>query len=304
MKVSVVICTYDEGLYDHFTEAVESVRSQTHGDVEIIVVVDGNPRLCEQATADYGASPDVSILCNENNRGLSASRNRGIERATGDVVAFLDDDAVADEEWLDRLVTAYEREDAIAAGGKMTPLWVAGKPSFLPEEFYWLIGVTHRGFADEEGEVRNTFGSNISVRRDVLGAVGGFTEDIGLGGDTQLQAEEPELGTRLRQEYGHGVYYVPDAEVAHKIFEYRTSPVWLLKRAFWQGFSKRGVEEVLPDATDEEDRYLRQLLFEFMPRRFRNLIRHPSIAALLQFVMLFVFSAMVGFGYLYGIAKW
>lgn len=304
MKVSVVICTYDEEMYEHLCEAVESVRSQTYDDTETIVVVDGNEQLCERVTGDYGDASDVTIYCNEENRGLSASRNNGIERATGDIVAFMDDDAVASEDWIEKLVDAYEEKNAIAAGGKMTPLWVAGKPSFLPEEFYWLIGVTHRGFADGEGEVRNTFGSNISVRRDVLEDVGGFAESIGIEGEKQLQAEEPELGSRLQQEYGHGVYYVPDAEVAHKIFDYRTDPVWLLKRAFWQGFSKRGVEKLVPDATGEENRFLQQLLFDFAPMRLRDLVRNPSATSLLQFVMLFVFTMTVGFGYLYGMTRW
>jgi len=87
----------------------------------------------------------------------------------------------------------------------MTPAWVAGKPSFLPEEFYWLIGVTHRGFADGPGEVRNTFGSNISFRADVFAELGGFDVDIGgRKGDKNLQGGETELCARMREAYGQG----------------------------------------------------------------------------------------------------
>ncbi|MFQ3319873.1 MAG: glycosyltransferase involved in cell wall biosynthesis, partial [Natronomonas sp.] len=151
MKVSVVVCTYSEGMYEHLQDCLESLRSQTHDDVEIITVVDGNEGLAERITADYDDVPEITVHCNDENVGLSASRNNALEYATGDVIAFIDDDAVADEEWIEELVAAYEEQDALAVGGQMTPIWVAGKPEFLPEEFYWLIGVTHKGFADGAG---------------------------------------------------------------------------------------------------------------------------------------------------------
>ena len=87
------------------------------------------------------------MILNEKNLGLSKSRNKGIKEAKGDVIAFFDDDAVADEHWLKELVRMYEEHDAIAAGGKILPEWEAKKPKFLPEEYYWLIGATHKGFS-------------------------------------------------------------------------------------------------------------------------------------------------------------
>ena len=179
MRVSVVLCTYDPGMYDDFTDAAESVLDQTYDEVELVVVVDGSPEVGERVDRDLGDRRGVVVHRNDENRGLLASRNTGADLASGDVVAFIDDDAIADEEWLERLVPAFRERDAIAAGGRMAPAWVAGKPDFLPEEFYWLIGVTHRGFADGPGEVRNTFGSNIAFRREVFLDLGGFDPDIG-----------------------------------------------------------------------------------------------------------------------------
>jgi glycosyltransferase involved in cell wall biosynthesis len=305
MKVSVVICTYDEGIYEHLCEAVESVRSQSYDGVETIVVVDGNQKLCEQVETDYGDAADVKIHCNEENRGLSASRNNGIERATGDVIAFMDDDAVADDNWVEELVDIYENRDAIAVGGKMTPIWVAGEPEFLPEEFYWLIGVTHRGFAESGEEVRNTFGSNISFRADVLEELEGFAIEIGRQGEKNLQTEEAELGARMREEYGEGVIYNPDAKVGHKIFEWRTDKRWLIERAFWQGYSKRAMETLVDDESGgEESAYLRQLLVEFIPARVKSLVIGPNSTEAKQLLMLFVLTGVVGLGYVYGLLRW
>jgi len=304
VKISVVLCTYMLDMYDHFREAADSVLDQTHDDVELAVVVDGTPKLYDRVESDYGDRDDVIISCNDENLGLLASRNRGAELSTGDVIAFIDDDAVADEKWVERLVRAYE-EDAIAAGGKMTPKWVAGKPAYLPEEFYWLVGVTHRGFADGSGEVRNTFGSNISFRADVFANLGGFDADIGgRKGDRNLQGGETELCARMREEYGQGVWYDPEAEVAHKVFEYRTEFRWLVDRAFWQGYSKRAMESFVDDEGGEEGAFLYTLMNEFLPTRAIDLIRNPSVGALLRFLSLFQFTAAVGLGYAYALWDW
>lgn len=301
MKVSVVICTYSLDMYEHFTQAVDSVLSQTYEDLEVVVVVDGNDELASHVEDDYGTRDDLVIHANDENVGLLKSRNTGAEVASGDVVAFMDDDAVADERWIEELVDIYDEHDVEAAGGRMTPIWVSGRPSFLPEEFYWLVGVTHRGFGDE-GEVRNTFGSNISFRRDAFRELGGFDTQIGgRKGDKNLQGGETELCARLRSELGGSLYYNPDAEVGHKVFEYRTSFAWLIRRAFWQGYSKRAMEMMVDDSGGEESKYLSDLLFKFMPRRLRNSIAGPSSTELKKLLMMVVLTACVGFGYMYGV---
>ncbi|WP_336003198.1 glucosyl-dolichyl phosphate glucuronosyltransferase [Halorientalis halophila] len=305
MRVSVVLCTHTLERYDAFTEAAESVLAQSHDDTELVLVSDGSTAVFERFEDDFGGRDDVVTHCNDENVGLLESRNNGAEVATGDVVAFIDDDAVADPDWVAELVEAYDHRDALAAGGKMVPEWVAGRPTFLPEEFYFLVGVTQRGFADGPGEVRNTFGSNISFRRDVFLELGGFDSEIGgRKGDENLQGGETELCARLRESYDAGVYYNPDARVAHKVFEYRTDPRWLLDRAFWQGYSKRGMEVLVPASTGEEYDFLGQLLGEFVPQRARDLVTGPSVEKAVQFLMLFVFTAAVGCGYCYGATKW
>ena len=310
MRVSVVICLHTMERFDHFVEAVESVFAGTRDDVEVVTVADGSDEVCAAMNEEFGDRPDVRIVCNEENRGLAVSRNRGLEAAEGDVVAFMDDDAVADDRWLAALVDVYEQQDVPAVGGRMTAKWVADEPSFLPAEFYWLIGVTPPTFgpandADVGGEVRNTYGGNMSFRRSVLEELGGFSPEIGgRKGEKNLQGEETELCARLQAEYGHGMYYTPDAKVAHKIFGYRTDPGWLLDRAFWQGYSKRGLEVLVPETDGTESDYLAALLFVSTPKRLKGLVADPSPGALLQFVMLYVFTAAVGLGYLYGMVRW
>ena len=291
-------------MYEHFQEAAESILEQTYDDVELVVVVDGTLEVYDRVVADYSNRDDVIIDLNDENLGLLESRNKGAKLASGDIVAFIDDDAVADKNWVEELVGVYDEEAVIAAGGKMTPIWVNSKPSFLPEEFYWLIGVTHRGFGGE-GEVRNTFGSNLSFIREAFLKLGGFNTDIGgRKEDKNLQGGETELCARLRSNLDGSVYYNPDAKVGHKVFNYRTRFNWLLKRAFWQGYSKRAMEVLVSETGDEESEYLGQILFEFMPDRLRKAVSEGSVTEGKKFVALGIFTASVGLGYLYGLTKW
>ena len=92
--------------------------------------------------------------------------------------------------------------------------------------------------------------------------------------------------------------------MAHKVFEYRTEPRWLLDRAFWQGYSKRGMEVLVPESTGEETEFLGKLLFEFTPDRLKGLLTDPSREQAAQFVWLYLLTAAVGVGYLYGATKW
>ena len=310
MRVSVVLCTHTMDRYDGLAEAAGSVLDQTHDDVELVLVSDGDPAVHERMVADFGGRPDVRTHLMDGNVGLLGARNAGAEVATGDVVAFMDDDAVADGRWIDRLVAAYEERDRVAVSGRMNPAWLDGRPSFLPEEFYWIVGVTHRGFGpggdpDREGEVRNTNGSNISFRREVFLDLGGFDTDIGgRKGDNHLQGGETELCARLWNGYGEGVWYVPDAEVAHKVFDYRTDPRWIAERAFWQGYSKRGMQKFTAESAGEEGAFLGRLLREYVPARLSRLLRRPSWEGVEQFLAVFVLTALVGVGYLYGVVKW
>jgi glycosyltransferase involved in cell wall biosynthesis len=305
VRVSVVLCTYSLDMFEHFRDAAESVLSQSYGDVELVVVVDGTEAVYERVVEEYGDHEDVVVHCNEENVGLLESRNTGAELASGDVVAFIDDDAVADEEWVAELVESYEGQEALAVGGKMVGEWVAGKPSFLPEEFYWLVGVTHRGFADGPGWVRNTFGSNISFDREVFLDLDGFDTEIGgRQGDANLQGGETELCARLDSEYGEQVWYNPEAVVAHKVFEYRTEFWWLVDRAFWQGYSKRAMETLVAESTNEESEFVSKLLTEFFPARLRDFVTDVSKKSFLQIILLFVLTGLVGCGYCYGAIKY
>ena len=98
--------------------------------------------------------------------------------ATGDVVAFLDDDAAAAPDWLSRLLAPYADPRVLGVGGRVLPRWDRARPRWFPAEFDWVVGCTYAGHPDE-GPVRNVIGANMSFRRSVLLAAGGFDARVG-----------------------------------------------------------------------------------------------------------------------------
>jgi glycosyltransferase involved in cell wall biosynthesis len=295
-SVSIILCTHRSERYEDFVEAIDSLLSQSYNNLEIIVVVDGNRELYDRILKSGIEEADkvkgkVKVILNEKNLGLSESRNKGIKEAKGDVIAFFDDDAVADEDWLKELERMYREHDAIAAGGRLMPGWITKKPKLLPEEYYWLIGATHKGFSEEVTEVRNTFGSNLSFKAEVLKALGGFRGEMGVKGKGLLQGEETELCERMREKFGRGVVYNPDAIVYHKVFPERLRMRFLLRRAFWQGYSKRVMKE-LGYSISEEEEFVRDLVGSITER-----VKAKSLVAFGQLIFLLVFTSVVGLGY-------
>ncbi len=295
MLVSIIICTHQRERYDDLVEAIDSIKIQSYKNLEIVVVVDGNKELYQNLIENRIKVDKIKL--NEENMGLSESRNRGIKEAKGEIIAFFDDDSVADENWLKELVRMYEGREAIAVGGKLIPKWLAKKPEFLPEEYYWLIGATHKGFSEEVTEVRNTFGSNLSFKSDVIRSLDGFKGEMGVKGKGLLQGEETELCERMGERFGKGVIYNPNAVVYHKVFPDRLKMRFFLRRAFWQGYSK-GVMKELEYSLDEEGDFVKNVFKGVLER-----VKSPSLAAISQILFLLILTSTVGLGYLYRLLK-
>jgi glycosyltransferase involved in cell wall biosynthesis len=79
--------------------------------------------------------PDVRVIENRQPRGLSGARNSGIAIASGNVVAFMDEDATAAPGWLERLTHGYDSDEVLGVSGTIDPLWLTGRPAWFPAEF-------------------------------------------------------------------------------------------------------------------------------------------------------------------------
>ncbi|MDQ3865329.1 MAG: glycosyltransferase [Actinomycetota bacterium] len=241
-SVSVVVCVYTADRWKDLVAAVESVRGQTEAALETIVVVDHNEALLARVRHEL---PDVVAVENGEERGLSGARNSGIAVARGDVVAFLDDDAVAASDWIARLVDDYQDRDVIAVGGAIEPCWLEGAPSWFPEEFNWVVGCSYRGLPDETAPVRNVIGANMSIRRHVFDEIGGFRSGLGRVGTRPVGCEETELCVRARASLVPStVVYEPRARVRHAVPAARASLRYFVSRCYAEGLSKALVARV------------------------------------------------------------
>lgn len=303
MQVSVVVPTYSMDRYGVFAECVESLLAQTHEPLEVVIVVDGNEAVYNRARQDFGNIDNVVVHLQPENMGVSASRTTAAEIAQGDVVAMIDDDATAAEDWIEALVRVYQETDAIAVGGPIVPEWVTAEPDFFPAEFYWLVGCTERDFADHMEEVRNVYGSNISFDREAFLAVGGYDLNTGRKGEHHIQAHEAPVGIRIREKFDQGMIYTEEAVVHHKLFDYRGEFRWLVYRAFWQGYSKWVMSLLYEETYGDEGDYLRRLFCRYLPERMKNAVFGPSLKQLKQIVAIGVFTGAVGLGYLYGMMR-
>src|SRR5688572_6312125 len=113
--VSVVVCAYTSERLAQLKLTIASLLDQTYSRREIVLIVDHNPDLHTQLAAL--ANEDVRIASNQGKRGLADARNTGISLARGEIVAFIDDDADADNHWLQRLVECYRDPAVIGNGG-------------------------------------------------------------------------------------------------------------------------------------------------------------------------------------------
>ncbi len=254
--VSVVVCCYTESRWGDLVAAVGSVRRQTLPPYEVIVVVDHNEALLARCVAAF---PDARVLASTGSRGLSGARNTGIAAATGDIVAFLDDDARADDDWLAAMAAVYSDTRVLGAGGHIRPLWPQHRPPWWPAAFDWVVGCSYDGASPEVREVRNPIGANMSFRRSVFELVGGFREELGRADGQAAGCEETELSIRVRQAAPDArILLTPAARVAHRVSAERTTLRYFVRRCYAEGRSKAAVSSQVGshDALSSERGYL------------------------------------------------
>ncbi len=258
--LTVVICAYTLDRWDDIVAAVASLQAQTLPPHEIVLVSDHNDDLLDRARTAF---PDVRCLASDGPQGLSGARNTGVAAATGDVVAFLDDDAAADRDWAKRLLDAFE-PGVIGVGGGVLPNWRAPRPSWFPDEFLWVVGCSYAGLPAGRAEIRNPIGANMAFRRDVFTAAGGFDPTMGRLGKDAAGCEETEFAIRARSVAGGRVLLEPDAAVAHTVTPDRVTRRYFRRRCRAEGRSKALVSRIA--GSDEALSTERTYVLRTLPR--------------------------------------
>jgi O-antigen biosynthesis protein len=230
-RISVVVCSRNGGRT--IRDCLEGLRRLRYPDYEVIVVDDGSTDDTAAIARDFG----VQVISTAN-RGLSCARNTGMAAATGEIVAYLDDDARPDSDWLTCLASSFRCPDYAAVGG----------PNIAPEDDGLTAqsvarapgGPTHVLLSDREAE--HMPGCNLAVRRACLEAVGGFDRRFRVAGD------DVDLCWRL-SEAGWKLGFNPAAVVWHHP---RRTVRGFLKQQYGYGKAEGMLERKWPEQFNRE----------------------------------------------------
>lgn len=239
--LSVVICAYTTRRWEDLCASVGSVLGQSIPSApEVILVIDHCDELFEMSIQRFGPDPRVTVVRNTGMQGLSGARNTGVKTARGDIVGFLDDDATADPGWACALLQHYLDDTVACVGGYAAPVWPpGGRPAWLPPEFDWVVGCSYIGQPTTVATVRNPIGANMSLRRSVVEAAGGFRSEVGRVGTTPVGGEETELCIRIGAlDKAHQILLDPDMSVHHRVSPDRVTLGYFVRRCYHEGLSK------------------------------------------------------------------
>ncbi len=196
-RVSVVVCAYNEE--QTIVECLESLERSDYPDLEVIVCDDGST----DATLELSRRFPFTVLPLPHG-GLSRARNAGADRATGEIVAFLDADAMCDRQWPWHLALAFDDPEVSAVGGPNLPVPGAG----LVERAVALSPGSPTEVLTGDDRAEHIAGCNMAFRPSALSGIGGFNPRYTAAGD------DVDVCWKLLDR-GLAIGFSPSAQVLH-----------------------------------------------------------------------------------------
>lgn len=245
MQLCAIICTHNRGAY--LGKAIDSLLAQDYADYEVVVVDNASTDDTRVVVESRLGHPRLRYVY-EPELGLSVARNRGAQETRGEILTYLDDDAIASPGWLTALAQGFVADDQLAiAGGRVTLIWPEGRaaPPWLSDGLAGNLGAYDLGQDVIPITQPNLTprGLNYAIRRSFLESVGGFDLNLGRVGKNLLSNEELRMTEMALRRQWH-VTYLPEAVVAHHVTTERLERRWFLKRGWWQGVSESYRERV------------------------------------------------------------
>jgi GT2 family glycosyltransferase len=238
--LSVAVCTHSRA--ERLMRALRSLLRQTAptGRFEILVVDNASTDDTAARVTTLRAGGAPLRYLHEPVLGLAHARNRALHAARAPYLAFLDDDEIAADDWVERLIEAIETLSPAPGciGGRILPQWESDRPEWLDDSLLGFLSVLDLGSRTHRVDPARTpvYGGNICFARAPMIALGGFDPTLGRRGD-ELLSNEDTWAQRQLARVGLATWYVPLARVHHEMPHERLTQDWLLARAWWQGFS-------------------------------------------------------------------
>ena len=231
-KLTIVVCTRNRAtLLDELLGTLANQKSD-RALFEIIVVDNGSSDRTSQVVQAHQEILGILKYVLETTVGLSFARNRGWRQATGEYIAYVDDDSRIPVNWTDVALEIANFHSPDAFGGPIYPFYVAGKPSWYKDEY----GTFNEGVvAGRLNENQYLSGGNMVIRRELLAASGGFAPDLGMSGDNLGYGEETFLFKTLRETQQISVYYDQRLYVHHLVRPDKTKLLHIAKSRIASG---------------------------------------------------------------------
>jgi glycosyltransferase involved in cell wall biosynthesis len=241
-RISVAIPTHNR--WDYLEKALAGLAQQSLPSALFeIVVVDNGSTDGTKATVDAATRrmPNVRYVY-ESNLGLNIARNTAWKEALAPYIAFLDDDAIPNQDWIERMLAAFEQASPRpgCVGGRIEPIFDGPVPAWLKGSLLDYLSVIDHSpqpkFLTNLAVTQKLAGANFGLSRDALERIGGFVPDLDRigtkllsGGDVLVQIQVEQLGL--------AVYYDPAIHVRHHVSARRLTREWIVDRAYWGGAS-------------------------------------------------------------------
>lgn len=238
MEISIIICTYNRS--GHLKNVLKSLSEQnvTKGfEWEIIVVDNNSTDDTFDVVKAFQENSNVPVkYIKEEKQGLSYARNRGITSSKGKYIAFTDDDALVDYNWVAVLYETFQRYECEGVGGRIHLKPVKELPRWLKKELWGFLACLDYGDKPFQIINHNIYGTNMAFSREIFDKVGYFDVELGRKSYMPVGGEEIDIVNRILQS-GGAVYYQPMAEVYHIIEKYKLRKQYFRQLHYYDGFS-------------------------------------------------------------------
>jgi len=243
LHITIAICTYRRPLI--LRRVLERWRElyALEEAVDLLIINNGNDQPTEDLAAEFAAHLPITHIY-EQRPGVSNARNRAIAEATGEVLAYLDDDCLPDASWLPTIREYFQRDENRKIGmlgGQINLHWDMEPPAWYHRKFISSFSGMDYPAGDYQPQSSDQWlgEGNCAFWRERLTEMGGFNPKLGRVKKLLISNEGNELRERL-ESAGWETWYSSRMPVAHIVFEERLkSSNWILKRNFWGGVSQQ-----------------------------------------------------------------
>jgi glycosyltransferase involved in cell wall biosynthesis len=244
IQISVIICTYNRSNY--LKKSLNSLINQTlnENDYEILVIDNASTDDSKEIVENFSSIKNLKYIV-EPILGVSQARNTGINNSKGEYVAFIDDDAIASPQWLEKILEIFRTftPSPGCIGGKIDLIFEAPKPKWLSDEMSSYL--SKLDLSGQSLVLNNKdlflYSCNFALPKNVLDEIGGFNITIGRKGDSLVSGGDILVQKEV-QKKGYLCLYHPEIYIQHYVIPSRLTKTWFIERIKCEGITNAKVE--------------------------------------------------------------